>query len=198
METFVNKVIRRLDEEGLIKDDPIIYKYGLMLIINEKITALILILISIPFHKVLHSILYMCCFSYLREYIGGYHANTYWECRCTYIFLYLINLFLLGKCPLYFYLITAGVCLFILSFIIPVEFPTKPLSKEEKQVYKKESIKRILIYLFSIIVFSFIKVELSELLCAVFITVSILAVIQFYRNKKGVKHDEKFDAKSFT
>ena len=43
METFVNKVIRRLDEEGLIKDDPIIYKYGLMLIINEKITALILI-----------------------------------------------------------------------------------------------------------------------------------------------------------
>lgn len=198
METFVNKVIRRLDEEGLIKDDPIIYKYGLMLIINEKITALILILISIPFHKVLHSILYMCCFSYLREYIGGYHANTYWECRCTYIFLYLINLFLLSKCPLYFYLITAGVCLFILSFIIPVEFPTKPLSKEEKQVYKKESIKRILIYLFSIIVFSFIKVELSELLCAVFITVSILAVIQFYRNKKGVKHDEKFDAKSFT
>lgn len=198
METFIDKIIQRLDEEGLIKDDPIIYKYGLMLIINEKITALILVLISIPFHKVLHSILYMCCFSYLREYIGGYHANTYWECRCTYIFLYLVNLFLLSKCPLYFYLITAGVCLFILSFIIPVEFPTKPLSKDEIQVYKKESIKRILIYGLGVFISSFIRVELSELLCAVFITVSILAVIQFYRNKKGVKLDEKLDKKIFT
>lgn len=196
MEHFVDKVICRLDKEGLINDDPIIYKYGLMLMINEKLTALILLLISIPLHKSLHAVLYMCSFSYLREYIGGYHANTYGECRFTYLFIYLINIFILSYHLTSLYLILSGISLFILLFIIPVEFPTKPLSDEDKVFYRKEAIKRIFILFLGIILFSFIQLELSELFCTVFISVSILAIIQFYRNKKkgGPNEYEQLDS----
>ncbi len=184
MEKFADKIICRLNEAGLIKDDPIIYKYGLMLMINEKLTALLLIILSIPLHKVLHAILYMYCFSYLREYIGGYHANTYWKCRSIYLSIYFVNLLFLRFRFFYLYMGLTGICFFILLPILPVEFPTKPLSHKDRIIYKKEAIKRIVIFFLTIIVFSFINLELSGLFCTVFISVSILAIIQYYKNKK--------------
>lgn len=191
MENIVEKLINKLDKEGFISDDRIIYKYGLMLMINEGITFSLVLLLSILIHRVLFGVLYIICFSYLREYIGGYHASTYGKCRCTYLFLYFMNILVLNFHYKYLYFIFFLICIPILLWIAPVDVPAKILSFSEKEFYKKIALKRICIYFLLIISFTFFNIELSELLCTVFITVTILTIIQLFINKsKGGEKNE--------
>ena len=84
---FVQKnIIKKRERE--------IYSFGALLILNDILTFLILILLSVLFFKFRYAIEYIVTFSTMRNYIGGYHAESFAKCRFYMLLNFLIICYL--------------------------------------------------------------------------------------------------------
>lgn len=178
------KLTRIMEKRGVLKEDPIIVQYGLALILSEGFTTLIVLILSLMIHKVILSVFYMSVFGYIREFSGGWHASTYTKCRLSYISIYLAAIFLFQSQKNFILFLISTLCCCILIMISPVEYPAKPLSRREKEVYRKKSISRILIVFFGMALFYIPCIEVSRILSCTVIAVTFLAILQDYKNKK--------------
>ena len=66
------------------KNDKTVYLYGVEILTSTVINILLLIFIGAIFQKVPQTIFFICCFSFVKRYSGGYQASTYWNCILTF------------------------------------------------------------------------------------------------------------------
>lgn len=108
-------------------------QYGIELIVATIINFICIIGIGALFGRTAESIVFLIVFSTLRQFTGGYHANTYLKCNSIFMLSFLCILFLSQNTANFLSdLIAATVLLVSLPIIItycPVEHPDKPIDK---------------------------------------------------------------------
>ena len=76
------------------KYDYEVYLYGFEALIASILNSVAILLIGLLFDRFIDSIVFLACYCPLRQYSGGYHADTYKRCFFTFICIFLATIFL--------------------------------------------------------------------------------------------------------
>ncbi len=144
---MIEKFISILHREQICpEEDEIIVAYGLGLIIEICLNIATTVVIGLILGKVLESAAFLISFAYLRTYAGGYHLSNRFFCYIGSTIIVALVLIQSVYIPLimqrhliFIELAFALVCIFILA---PIPAVKKPLSKLEKEAYRKKAIFR--------------------------------------------------------
>lgn len=120
-----------------------LYKYAFFVILSSALHIVVVIILGICFGLLAESIIFYLSFILIRKFAGGYHAKTSAVCfwisflinGTVLIIMKLLNFF---NSPVI--TISAIISFFIILIISPVENDNKPLSSNEKKVYRTVSI----------------------------------------------------------
>lgn len=168
-----------------------VYVYGMELLFSFLFSISIIMFIGILTDSLLPTITYLIIFITLRNFTGGYHANTYFKCKMVSIIVYSLSMI----STRYINVSTAGyIILGIIGYLTiyilaPVENPNKPLTASE---HKKH--KMISLILFSLIYWTGIIINIysvgSDIIFFTLLSVIILMIISSPRMKGGSIHEE--------
>ncbi len=136
--------IRLIRAKALREDEYELYQYGFFLLLSHIVYILVTLLLGLAFHCILEMVIFYIAFSSIREYAGGFHADTEMRCEIITTLSFLGVAFLISASEntvvQFAALIAsalAGIVVFILS---PLDTAAKPLDREEKKKYRKISL----------------------------------------------------------
>ncbi len=135
-----------LCEKDIVKEETVeIYQYGFEIIISTLIGFFITVLIGAVFHMIIASLLYYFVLVVLRQFTGGYHADTYLKCNLIFAVTTMLIFGMAKIAENAHYTIGFHILLLFFSIIVicikaPVENENKPLSKKEKTRNHKISV----------------------------------------------------------
>lgn len=128
-----------LYQKKVIEKDMIeVHQYGFETIFSTLLGFFVNLVIGIVFRITLLSIVYYFVFCTIRQFTGGYHADTYLKCNLTFA---ATTIFIFGMAKMAdmcnFYSIIFHLLLIIFSVAViwikaPVENENKPLSEDQK------------------------------------------------------------------
>lgn len=166
----------------------VIYAYGLELLISDVLNTLIVLLIAVFTHTLPAVLVFVAVFVGLRQFVGGYHANSHLSCMLTLIVV--MMLFCFGVCNISKRLaLVFGICFIVISLpiifcIAPVSHPNKPMSDEKHDKLKKCS--RILSFAIFVAVILMLILGYQKIglyvSCGMLLT-SVMAVLGRYSNR---------------
>jgi accessory gene regulator B len=139
-ERMANILTERLFLYGLIRNnDKEIYHYLIQVLIEKIVVFFVIFMISVRWEILLETVLFILCFSCIRRYSGGFHANSFGGCCIGTMGIYIVYI----KCfyPILlknmeinmFMLLIAGVLIFTIG---AVNHPNMDWNKEEYNVGK--------------------------------------------------------------
>lgn len=139
-------ISKKLVDLGTIhKKDEEIYIYGFELIFSFIFSVSIILAVGYIIHKILETIIFLTLFILIRQFTGGFHADTYMKCQIFTISFYLcvisISQIIQPSVWAYFVLWLSGTL--IITLIGPVENPNKPLSDKQR---KKNKLRGVVIF----------------------------------------------------
>jgi len=120
-----------------------IYAYGMELLISDVLNTLIVLMIALISHTLPAVVVFISVFMGLRQFVGGYHANSHLNCMFTLVIVMLV--FSYGICNISGQLSKAfsasfiAIALPIIFCIAPVPHPNKPMSEEKGIRLRKRS-----------------------------------------------------------
>jgi len=194
---MINKISKNVAvffiKNNLIQVDEIdIYIYGLQLIISSILGISIILFLGIISERLTDSLIFLFCFIILRQYSGGYHANSYLKCN-----LYFITIFLLTEAAVIYtqakYKDVLTVGLICISFVIilrfaPIDNINKKLSNSQKLKNKKIT---LIIFVILITISIFMKVNDVNYyynIAVTILSVTALMIIQKIKEAKQWKN----------
>ena len=135
-----------------------VYVYGLEIIFSCLISTSIILIIGILIKQIIPTLVFLFTFVLIRQYTGGYHANSYLLCKLCTVMSFGISVLLANIFPIsrlaFLVLMVIG-CLFIWLFG-PIENVHKPLTDQEKKKHKITGLTLFVIWSVIGFVFSFI------------------------------------------
>lgn len=142
--------LERLCAKNIIKEeDREIYLYGLELLIATIFKGLVIVIIGALTRLIKEMLIFTLFFSGLRIQAGGYHAKTILGCligTLTIIFTSITLVRILPEDYQSYYILISMVASVVLIFLYaPLESENKPLSKEEKVLYRHRSLQTVII-----------------------------------------------------
>ena len=182
-------ICRRLRAKQVIDEEyEEVYVYGLELILSFLISTSIILVIGILYGQIISTLTFLATFILIRQYTGGYHANSYIMCKlCTVISfgIFLANVFPVPRL-LFLALLTIG-CLIIWLFG-PIENIHKPLTDQEKQKHKITALTLYVIWSVVGFAISFIVPLISNTIFYTLGAIIILMIIPLFERRT---HHEK-------
>lgn len=132
------------------EDQKEIYVYGLECFLNTVIPVILISIWSIFNHCIIESFIWICAFSTLRKYSGGYHAPSQWACITSSTLLGISNTYVI---KIHTFSIFSIILLYILTLIIallvcPIKSTKKSLSDIQYKRHKKYTCIILFIYMF--------------------------------------------------
>ena len=188
------KISLFLCHKNIIENEDIeIYKYGFETICSTIIGFVITLAIGMIFRMFFLSIAYYVIFVTIRQFTGGYHANSYFKCNLTFAVVTTL-VFGFTKMAVYSqtYTIPNHILFLVLSFIVilhfaPVENENKPLDQMQKKRNRYIAIVlTLVISVLSCAVYIF-SVKTSALMAFTQLSIAVLIVIT--KLEKGGKRD---------
>ena len=76
------------------KYDYEVYLYGFEILVASILNSVAILLIGLLFDRFIHSVVFLICYCPLRQFAGGYHADTYKRCFFIFICIFLLTIFL--------------------------------------------------------------------------------------------------------
>lgn len=125
IETVAASICDYLIRKEIIQQDIEVYAFGLRIIIAYLIECTIVLILSILFDSILTGIIYIILFAKTRDYSGGYHANTYLGCICSFTLLFIFQLICIEYVPIEFLMVTSIFSMIGLIVLTPVKHPNK-------------------------------------------------------------------------
>ena len=173
-----------LCQKNIIKYEDIeIYKYGFEIIGSTILGFIITLIIGLIFRMFLLSIAYYAMFVAIRQFTGGYHADSYFKCNLTFA---IVTFFVFGSTKMAAYsktyimpnhILSLVLSLIIIWYYSPIENKNKPLDQEQKKRNKKISVALTLtISILSCTVYIF-SVQSSALMAFTQLAIAVLIVI---------------------
>lgn len=116
------------------------YKYGIEITISSILNILLIVILGVIFNRIVESLFFLATFILLRQFTGGYHANTYFKCN-LYFCITFLSVLLLSHLSMFFIdsyisiLVTISTALFIL-LACPIQNKNKPIPAEKRLTLK--------------------------------------------------------------
>lgn len=145
MEIILNKVMTFLSKDNdLDEDEAEVVRYGLEIMITRAIFAVVIVVVGILMRCFLESIVFAVSFTLLREYGGGYHAETRKKCFVLSILTLVASLSII-KLAESFQILTLPICIaaFISAIYIllkaPIDTPNKRFDEDDVKIFGRKA-----------------------------------------------------------
>ena len=155
-----------------------IYKYGTEIFISSFLNIFLILIIGIVSKTLIQSIVFLLCFVPLRQFTGGWHANTYLKCNLIFCISYILIVILSA----WFYNIENIYLIFfmIIFGFIPILIFC-PVENKNKKVKRKNKLKFLSIVLYIIfssasILFYYYNKDISFTLLFTLLCVSVSVI----------------------
>lgn len=183
------KIINLFINKGLIlKDEKELFICAVEQVFAYILNILSMIIIGLILNMLFESILFTIAYIPIRIYAGGYHSKTQFRC---YIFsvLMLISVLLILKIEtinIIIIILIAILSSFIIFSLAPVEDKNKPLDEIEIKVYKKRTIRNLIILILVLFIFFILdKVNLSFCIAISLLCNAIMLILGKIKNSKN-------------
>ena len=183
-----NKLLKYLIKTDVInksEDALAYYKYGLEITISSLLNILLIISIGIISGQLIESVLFLICFIPLRQFTGGYHANSYLKCNFMFsvLFIILLAIFNLTVTQITFYGCILMLVFSIATFIseCPIEHSNKPLTDSQKVKNKYLSIILGLLYGAIGVMSKVLSYNIGVLFLYTLVLISLLVIVATFQ-----------------
>lgn len=144
MDKLLDKIIEKMKNNDSLTDDEEIVRFGLEIMIERAIFILIILVLGLLARCFLESIVFSVCFTPLREYGGGYHAETRKKCFVLSILTLVAALSIIKLAERFKFLTfpILGIALISVIYILlkaPIDTPNKRFDKDEIKVYGRKA-----------------------------------------------------------
>lgn len=166
------------------------YKYGLEITISSLLNIILIVSIGIISGQLIESMIFLICFVPLRQFTGGYHANSYFKCNVLFsvLFIILLTIYNLTVTRISFY---GCILMLVFSIVIflsecPIEHPNKPLTDLQKKKNKYLSIILGLLYGAIGVMSKVLSYNIGVLFLYTLVLISLLVIVAtFQKLRKG-------------
>ena len=131
------------NQSGLSDEEKDYYRYGIEITLSSILSLCIVIIIGIAFNSFWDSLLFLLLFVPLRQYTGGFHAESYFFCNLS---LAVIFVGLMLICSInsvltytYLWLVIATAGFVVVVIFSPVDNKNKPIKAENVKYYKMKA-----------------------------------------------------------
>ena len=194
-----NKLLKYLIKTDVInksEDALAYYKYGLEITISSLLNILLIISIGIISGQLIESVLFLICFIPLRQFTGGYHANSYLKCNFMFsvLFIILLAIFNLTVTQITFYGCILMLVFSIATFIseCPIEHSNKPLTDSQKVKNKYLSIILGLLYGAIGVMSKVLSYNIGVLFLYTLVLISLLVIVATFQKLRKDKSSYKW------
>ena len=138
MNNLVSRILSFLTKQKVINQDEdtqAFYRYGIELCISSILNILLVLIIGVILNCILESIVFLVIFIFLRSFMGGYHASTYFRCNLLMCTSFTLLFLIYDKITLTntFFFIISIIYIFVSTLIFcPVENPNKPIPPKKQ------------------------------------------------------------------
>ncbi|MDO5558383.1 MAG: accessory gene regulator B family protein [Oscillospiraceae bacterium] len=170
------------------EDDIEVYKYGIEITISSLLNIIIILILSLIFNNVISGLCFLFCFILLRQFTGGYHAESYFKCNLALAISYLCVLFIsnfIAKLPLSFVEGLLIIGLIVVIIFSPVNNKHKPLTEQKKSVCKRVSIIIYSSLTVVSIVLKSLRIYYGAVIALTLLVVALMIIIEIYMQKEG-------------
>lgn len=195
LELTAKRVVKYLARcEKITRDDEIAcYQYGIEIIMSSLLSIVLVLLIGLISMHFIESVFFLAVFIFVRQFTGGYHADTYFRCNlCMCIFF--VSVLMLYEClkncnEIYVFILMNLVSLGVITAFSPVDNRHKPIKKEDRKPLKfKAVIISFAVSVISIIMHCF-SIKYGVLIACTLLLISML-VIAGNLKERGIKNYE--------
>lgn len=183
-----SRVINDSDEEKEY------YRYGIEITISSLLNIILIIVIGIIFRNVFESIIFLSFFMLIRQFTGGYHADTYFKCNLSVCISFISVLIMYHstyeKITISLSVYISILCVAIILFLCPIENVNKPIPKYKRNFFKYVSAILGIVYgiIGTVLISLSIKYGVLILYTLVLVTALIIAAII---KDRGCKYAEE-------
>lgn len=122
------------------EDNREFYQYGIEITISSLLNIILILCIGILTRSISESMIFLVCFILLRQFTGGFHADTYFKCNLSFCIVFSIVLVLYYTTAqylsTYISILLTFVCVSIILAKCPIEHINKPIPKNRKIIHK--------------------------------------------------------------
>lgn len=189
MKKITDKIILAMKNKNISFDEEVV-EFGLEIILMKIIFAAVTVLIGILMNCFLESIIYAVSFSLLRQYGGGYHADSERKCFVLSVLMLFSGIFIIKISESFDeFLIPAAVITFFSAVYIicaaPIDTSNKRLDADEVRVYGKRAKITVVILVILLTAFLFVKAHSFS------VSVMIGIIMESYLMLKGQIKNKK-------
>ena len=188
-------ICNKLLEKKIISDTYLeVYVYGFELILSFLISSSIIIAIGIITNQIIPTLTFLITFIFIRQFTGGFHANSYIMCKIYTLLCYIGSIFFSYLFPVnrFAFVILFVIGEAIIGLLAPIENPHKPLSTKEKKKHKKKSLFLFPIWTLMGVAFSFFEISISNTIFYTLCTIIILMIIPTLERREKDEKARKF------
>ncbi|CEN30901.1 accessory gene regulator protein B [[Clostridium] sordellii] len=190
IKSSANKVTSFLYYNNYIDSDKYdyeVYLYGFESIIALILNTVSILLIGLLFDRFMHTVVFLLCYYPLRQFTGGYHADTYEKCFFTFVVIFIATIFIanhLGYAEVRPLILLFSVINYIsICLLSPVDHINNILTDVEKVNYKKKA--RLIAT--SVLLFIFVSNNYFIYSAFSLFWINILLNVAFIKNKGEVR-----------
>ena len=122
------------------QDEKEYYQYGIEITISSVLNILLILGIGLVTWNILESVIFLLFFIPIRQFTGGFHANTYFKCNLSFCIVFSIVLILyhvtMEMMNSYLAILITFTCVILILVECPIENKNKPIPKERKRFHK--------------------------------------------------------------
>lgn len=184
MKKLSEVIIEKMKDSNSLTEDEEIVQYGLDIIIDKTIFIFVVIIVGFLSNCLLESIIFAITFAMLRQYAGGYHAETKRKCFLLSFLTIIAALCVIRFAEGYQMLMRALfiICLISSLYIFltaPMETANKKFDEDEIRVYGRKA--RIITVIIITAVIILYLINFKKLAC----TAATSIVVEAYLMLKG-------------
>lgn len=191
IEHTAEKILNYLVKAEVISNDKKVmdyYRYGAEITLSSMLNLVLIILIGLFTGKVLESVVFLIVFICIRQFTGGYHANTYLKCNLYLCFsfglvlfmLEVINLNIMGICGV------GLICMVVVILFCPIENENKPIPESNgKRLKIKALMSFVCVFFISIILCYNHLQRLANLLMLILCLITVLVIISKMKGERS-------------
>lgn len=146
-------------EQVIGEQDRGIYAYGMEMLISETACTAAVLGIGLSAGRLAQAVTYICMYTVIRVYAGGYHAESHRNCIMIFSMCFSLLMTVVERLDSYglsgILVPCTVLSVGIIFLLAPVENYRKPLTKNEYRIFRKKARKNSLYYsLAAIIVYT--------------------------------------------
>lgn len=187
---MINYLTERLlnylvNKNTIDKQDDVIafYRYGIEITISSILNVLIILFLSLIFNEMIMGIIFLLIFIPIRQFTGGYHADTYFKCNTIFAVCY-TALILFTKfiyIPIYVDVVLWLCEILIVFKFCPIENENKPF-RSKKQILKCKIISLGLFVLFGVIA-CFTEANYTQVIMRTLNLIIVLCLVSIFERR---------------